>query len=276
MAILTRFKEAMQRIYGHFDDPSSDQLSQWTPPPNSGGHRGRYLWTDAFGVLNFLTLHKESSEDRYLTLAIRLVHAVHEVLGSTRDGKERLPGATDANPLGGGLRIGKEDAGGSDGDGQYHHYLTLWMFALNRLAVATGDSTYNEQAISLARAIHPHFFLHRSSSHPRMVWKITMDMSQPLVASEGNLDPIDGHVVFRLLQARASNKQMLQEEIDDYKRVMDRKGKHFVSTDPLDLGMTLWTSQWLAGKEEWADALRLECVSQLRELDGITTSRNDE
>jgi hypothetical protein len=136
-----------------------------------------------------LTLYKETGEDKYLAFAQSLVRTVHDVQGRTRDGKSRLLGATDENPLGGGLRIGKEEAAGSDGDGQYHHYLTLWMFALNRLSVAAKDPSYNAQAISLAKAIHPHFFVNRSSSHPRMVWKIAMDMSRPLVHSEGNLDP---------------------------------------------------------------------------------------
>lgn len=29
--------------------------------------------------------------------------------------------------------------GGSDGDGQYHHYLTVWMFALDRLSPVEGS-----------------------------------------------------------------------------------------------------------------------------------------
>ena len=41
-------------------------------------------------------------------LAKNLVRKVHDIQGRTRDGKSRLPGATDENPLGGGLRIGKE------------------------------------------------------------------------------------------------------------------------------------------------------------------------
>lgn len=92
------------------------------------GHRGRYLWTDAFGVVNFLTLYKNSSDDseRYLILADRLVHAVHSTLGRMRDLKEMLPGATTQEPLKGGLRIGKKDEKGDDGDGQYFHYLTIW------------------------------------------------------------------------------------------------------------------------------------------------------
>jgi hypothetical protein len=183
---LARFIEAMSGVYGPL--PSGDP-STWEPPPKAGGFKGRYLWTDAFGVINFLTLHKETGDGKYLILAKNLVRKVHDIQGRTRDGKTRLPGATEENPLGGGLRIGKEEAAGSDGDGQYHHYLTLWMFALNRLSIAAKDPSYNAQAISLAKAIHPRFFKGRSSSQPRMVWKISVDMSKALVNAEGNLDP---------------------------------------------------------------------------------------
>lgn len=51
---LDRFKQAMQIVYGPFESLKTDQLAQWHPPENSGGHQGRYLWTDAFGVLKFL------------------------------------------------------------------------------------------------------------------------------------------------------------------------------------------------------------------------------
>lgn len=188
------------------------------------------------------------------------------VLGWTRDGRSRLPGATDTNPLGGGLRIGKTDEHGSDCDGQYHHYLTVWMFALNRMARASGDMKYNRQAVQLARAIHPKFFVDRAAKRPRMVWKMSMDLSVPLVTSEGNLDPIDGYVVFRVLQAtaiEAGDGEVLGEEIDDYRRVMERKGEHFVSSDPLDLGMTLWTAHWFSEKESWAANLETRCFEQL-------------
>lgn len=299
-----RFEKSMESLYGSFSvikDPE-----QWTPPPSSGGHRGRYLWTDAFGVVNFLTLHQEHSKmaaaagsalasgsgattgintaDKYLVLARRLVETVHDVLGRTRDGKARLPGATDENPLGGGLRIGKLDETGVDGDGQYHHYLTIWMFALNRMSLATGDPTYNRQAVTLAQAIHPRFFVNRTSTRPRMVWKMSIDLATPLVPSEGNLDPIDGYVVYRLLQASAlamndgasndgsETEKILDEEIADYKRVMERKGEHFVSADTLDLGMTLWTCHWFSDKEKWASKLADRCFQQICNLSSLFCS----
>lgn len=268
-ARLNRFQQAMESLYGNFSAIANP--STWIPPPRSGGHHGRYLWTDAFGVMNFITLHQEyatgdnAKDGKYLTLARRLIETVHNILGRTRDGMSRLPRATDENPLGGGLRIGKVDECGPDGDGQYHHYLTLWMFALNRMSMATDDPTYNWQAVALAKAIHPHFFVHRTSSRPRMVWKMSVDLSEILVSSEGNLDPIDGFVIFRLLQAfsmRYNEEKVLEEEIIDYKRVIERKGEHFVSSDPLDLGMTLWTAHWFSDKESWATELAEKCFEQ--------------
>lgn len=262
----------MESLYGSFSSITDPE--HWTPPARSGGHRGRYLWTDAYGVINLLTMHKEyrsaggesAADDRYLVLARRLIETVHDILGRTRDGRKRLPGATDDNPLGGGLRIGKTDERGPDGDGQYHHYLTIWMFALNRMAKASGDLSYNRQAVALARSIHPRFFIDRAAARPRLVWKMAMDLSAPLVSSEGNLDPIDGYVVFRLLQAaavEAGDGEVLADEIADYKRVMERKGEHFVSSDPLDLGMTLWTAHWFSEKEAWASALARRCFEQI-------------
>ena len=103
---------------------------------NSVGHQGRYLWTDSFGMLNFLTMHKECSStpendntaEGYLTFARQLVITVHNVLGRTRDGQSRLPWATDQKPLRGWLRIGKEEACGPNGDRQYRHYMSMFAW----------------------------------------------------------------------------------------------------------------------------------------------------
>ncbi|KAL4810694.1 hypothetical protein BDV18DRAFT_155305 [Aspergillus unguis] len=275
---LSTFQSALSTLYGPLDPSSIQNPSTWTPPQASGGHKGRYLWTDAFGVLCFITLHKESTrlktskngnEGVYLTLASRLISTVHDVLGYNRAGTSRLPGATDSNPLGGGLRIGKYNEGGMDGDGQYHHYLTLWMFALNRMSLATNNPAYNQQAISLAKAIHNPFFVNRSSERPRMVWKMDMNLQNVLVGSEGHLDAIDGFIVCRILQAVSSHfggdQNVLKEEIEDYVKVMKRRGEHHPSSDTLDLGMTLWSVHWFAD-EEWAKTLADRCFERLYDL----------
>jgi hypothetical protein len=260
---LESFRAAMQTVYGDACNLQGEAAEDWIAPPNSGGHRGRYLWTDAFGVLDFLTLFKETGETTYLVLAKRLVQSVHDILGWTRDGTRRLPGATDQDPLGGGLRIGKLEEGGPDGDGQYHHYLTLWMFALNRLAIASKDQMYNDQAIAMARAIHPHFFIGRTTSSPRMVWKISTDRSRVLVASQGHLDATTGFVVCRLLQATSKEPHILEEEIADYRKIMELGDSLEASNDTLDIGMALWVAHWYAGAEAWAETLARNCIKSL-------------
>ena len=282
---IERFKRAMQSVYGPFDTLTADTIASWAPPsdPGAGGHRGRYLWTDAFGVVGFITLFRETSSPMYLQLARRLVAAVHGVLGRERAGAlARLPGATDAEPLAGGLRIGKLDARGADGDGQYHHYLTLWMFALNRLALAAGDAVYNDLAVQLARAIHPRFVV-RGTSGLRMVWKISTDMQHVLVPSEGHLDAATGFLIYHLLQRTSSalsphNDNLsgpppLQHEIDDYRTIMHREGKLRVSSDPLDLGMGLWMAHFFRGEEEWAAQLGRQGLAQARRAFGGMLSR---
>ncbi|KAI1213142.1 uncharacterized protein F4807DRAFT_471600 [Annulohypoxylon truncatum] len=134
---LAIFEEAMEQIYG----PCT---RDWQPPEDPRrGHRGRYLWTDAFGVVNFITLSREKGDQNsrklYLQMAKRLAETVHFILAWTRDGRSRLRGATNEEPLKGGLRAGMPDHLDRDIDGQYHHCLTLWMFALNRLSLATDE-----------------------------------------------------------------------------------------------------------------------------------------
>ena len=69
----------------------------------------------------------------YLDMADALITDVHETLGRHRHGAHlRLGRASDNSPLLGGLRIGKEaEEDEEDGDGQYFHYLTKWMFGMH-------------------------------------------------------------------------------------------------------------------------------------------------
>lgn len=271
-ATVPRFRDAMRGVYGPMEI-TPEQAKSWSAPssPGAGGHKGRYLWTDAFGVVNLLTLYKETSNPTYLELAKSLVRTVHDVLGYTRDGQSRLPGATDDAPLAGGLRIGKMEEGGTDGDGQYHHYLTLWMFALNRLSVAAGDRTYNDLAVQLAAAIHPYFFYRSASSQLWMVWKVSTDLQTVLVPSEGHIDGATGYVVYSLLQRTATHfdpsSAALESELWDYREIMAREGKRALapSSDPLDLGMCLWMCH-AAQDEAWAQRLGAESLVVARRV----------
>ncbi|KZT50122.1 hypothetical protein CALCODRAFT_538057 [Calocera cornea HHB12733] len=240
---MSNMQRAMPTVYGDLGSVPSVRASCWSPPP------------------------AETRVQRYPFLAARLNSAVHDILGRTRDGRSRLPGATEANPVAGGLRIGKEDEVGKDSYFQYHHYLTLWMFAMNRMALASQDEVYNDLAIALAESIPPAFVYERQSARPRVYWKVAMYLSKPLVLSEGNLDPmtIDGYVVYTLLQHTAGT-DVLQSKIEDYRKILESKWSQYPSDDPLDLGMTLWTAHWLRDEEEWANALTKKALACLFDI----------
>lgn len=172
---LALFQQLMDQTYGVYTGPG------WAPKPYQE-EKGRYLWTDAFGVCNYITLAAETGQEAYLDQAGALIDSVHNTLGRERSGGRRLGGATDACPTRGGLRIGKvHPEGHRDGDGQYFHYLTKWAFALNRMSLARHDAKYNAQAVELIKAVHPRFVYDRASRRPRMHWKARAIGHRPFI-----------------------------------------------------------------------------------------------
>jgi hypothetical protein len=182
----------------------------------------RYLWTDAFAVCNLLELHRRSSDDRFLRLALGLVDQVHSVLGRFAPDDSRsgwISGLNDADghrhPTLGGLRIGKSlpERGANEAfderlewerDGQYFHYLTRWMHALDCVSRVTGDVRYNHWALELAKVTYRHFvYTDSAAGTRRMVWKMSIDLSRSQVPSMGHHDPLDGLLTFMTLQASA-------------------------------------------------------------------------
>ncbi|MBK7857835.1 MAG: hypothetical protein IPJ65_04250 [Archangiaceae bacterium] len=179
----------------------------------------RYLWTDAFAVCNLLGLAEATEEPRYLELAMRLVDQVHHVLGRHRPDDARrgwLSGLGDRegerHPTRGGLRIGKprperladqalDDSLEWERDGQYFHYLTRWMHALDQLARFTGEPRFGTWAGELADAACA-AFVDPGGEH--MVWKMSIDLTRPLVASMGQHDPLDGLITLSQLRATAA------------------------------------------------------------------------
>jgi len=256
---LTLFQSVMDEVYGKYTHEG------WTPKPYKE-NKGRYLWTDAFGVCNFITLYYETKQSRYLDQADALIKIVHNVLGKDRQGKARLGDSTDDNPLKGGLRIGKADPEGTpDGDGQYFHYLTKWMFALNRMSKARNDSKYNNWAIQLAKATHSRFVYGGDSDSPHMYWKMSIDLKKPHVLSEGNLDPFDGYITYRLLQGTAQYKSILAREIAEMEKMVIKKFPKYSSDDPLDLGEALWISHFFI-EEEWANRVQIVSLTTLEKI----------
>jgi hypothetical protein len=238
----------------------------WKPKPYKD-NKSRYLWTDAFGVCNFITLYYETSEPRYLDFADALIEDVHQVLGRERDPPHRRLGkATDEHPLLGGLRIGKIDPENMpDGDGQYFHYLTKWAYALNRMSISRSDPKYNRWAIELIKSIHPHFVSKPEGyPTPRMVWKISIDMKRAVVPSTGNLDPFDGYVTYRLVRDYEKT-DALDAEIEDMKAMVMARYERYSSDDPLDLGEALWISHFFPD-EPWAKTVAWSAITSLESL----------
>ena len=112
----------MKQVYGNWDELLDKKLfprplpAQEAGPScvkwgNAGDCQRRYLWTVAFGVLNFVTLSKRHPERKnlYLSAAKELIAAVHQSLGQPR--AAQFPMAPNVNSPGfKGLRIGKEEA----------------------------------------------------------------------------------------------------------------------------------------------------------------------
>jgi hypothetical protein len=191
----------------------------------------RYLWTDAFGVVLLVSLASEVRDDQYLDAAERVVAEVGRVLGRPR-----------------GIRIGEAP----DRDGQYFHYLAMWLFALHVLAEKR--PTYRPQAIALVREIHPPFV----RPGVGVIWKMREDLSAPYPGfGYGALDPFHGYVIYRLL-----GEVELAGEIRDMQGLVQRLYVDLDVTQDLGLGMILWMSHFFPGAT-WARVLRERSLATL-------------
>jgi hypothetical protein len=219
----------------------------------------RYLWTDAFAVCNFLELYRQTGDEEFRDLALRLVGQVHGTLGRHRDDDPRtgwLSGLEEEegkrHPTKGGLRIGKSmterKPGDSfdenlewDRDGQYFHYLTKWMHALDRVTRVTGDPIYHTWAMELAKTAHARFtYIPRGGGQKRMYWKMSIDLSSPLVSSMGHHDPLDGFITYNELQATAAKDTGRLTGLDLHAEIAILadicKGKNWATDDSLGIG----------------------------------------
>lgn len=194
----------------------------------------RYLWTDAFGVVLFVSLYHETGESVYLDRAEAVVEAVDEVLGRER-----------------GYRIGEAP----DRDGQYYHYLAMWIFALTRLGAVR--PSYREKALEVVREIHDPFV----NPERGVYWKMKEDLSGPYPGvGLGALDPFHGYVVYRLLDEEA-----LSDEIADMRVLVRRNADRLNLDQDLGLGMMLWMTHFFP-EEDWAQTQRPRCLDMLDTL----------
>lgn len=245
--IMQRFTLATQRPAG---------INSSTTQPR------RYLWTDAFAVCNYLSLYRQSASPIFLQQALQLVSQVHQVLGQQRQDsahKGWLSGLDEEqaqlHPTLAGLRIGKalderkendpvDQSREWQQDGQYFHYLTKWMHALNCVSRDTGNAVYTQWAIELAKVAHKAFvYTPSTGGKKRMHWKMSIDLSRPLVASMGQHDPLDGLITYLQLQASAKlsadmpTALNLDDEIADMLEIC--AGASWVSHDTLGTGSLL-------------------------------------
>ena len=180
----------------------------------------RYLWTDAFGLVLLVSLHQELEDERYLDEAEGLVAEVNRVLGRPR-----------------GIRIGEEP----DRDGQYFHYLAMWLYAL--AVLGRYRPAYREQGVALVRQIHDAFVLPGRG----VIWKMQEDLSGPYPGyGLGALDAFDGYVSYRML-----DEQALAREIAEMGALIEQTADALVITQDLGLGMMLWLAHFFP-EEAWA------------------------
>ena len=191
----------------------------------------RYLWTDAFGVVLLASLYETLQQSKYLNEAVWLVAEVRRVLGRKR-----------------GIRIGEAP----DRDGQYFHYLAMWLYALH--VMGRYDPAYRAEAIALARDIHGPFVVPGRG----VIWKMQEDLSGPYPGyGFGALDAFDGYVAYRLL-----DDVELAPEIAEMKQLVDAGAQDLVITQDLGLGMMLWMTQFFPD-ESWAMIQRRRSLAML-------------
>lgn len=192
----------------------------------------RYLWTDAFGLVLLVSLYQELEDERYLDEAEWLVAEVNRVLARPR-----------------GIRIGEEP----DRDGQYFHYLAMWLYAL--AVLGRYRPAYREQGVALVRQIHDAFVLPGRG----VIWKMQEDLSGPYPGyGLGALDAFDGYVSYRLL-----DEGELAREIAEMRTLIERTADTLVITQDLGLGMMLWLAHFFP-EEAWA---KLQATRSLGVLD---------
>lgn len=222
----------------------------------SGRAPRRYLWTDAFAVCGFLGLYRSTGEARHLEAARKLVDQVHEVLGRHRPDDPRtgwISGLGEEEgrrrPTAGGLRIGKPEPERRpdephdprrewDRDGQYYHYLTRWIVALQRMAAVTGEPHFHGWAVELAEVAHRAFLAPGGRAGARhMYWKMSIELDRPLVPSMGQHDPLDGRLTFGLLQVTPPEdapEPPLQTEAAELEEIC--RGRSWATDDALGAG----------------------------------------
>ena len=242
----------------------------------------RYLWTDAFAVCNFFELFARTGDQTHRRCAVDLIDQVHEVLGRYRNDDMRsdwISGLDDEagrqRPTAGGLRIGKplkereadepiDEQLEWDRDGQYFHYLTKWVHALCQAGFATGNTAYARWAVELGEAAFAGFVRRSGSGQViGLYWKMSTDLSRPLVPAMGMHDALDGFITFREAQhaVAAMSADVGANDLSAAIESLSALCQHrdWTTDDPLGIGGLLFDACRLVRliKEERFDDVRL-------------------
>ncbi len=114
------------------------------------------------------------------------------------------------------------------------------MHALDLTTRHTGEPRFNRWARELDLAAHRAFTYAGPGGRPRMHWKMSIDLSRPLVPSMGHHDPLDGYVTTAQLEQTAEALGDARElDLGDAREsfaAMMRATGGLATDDPLGLG----------------------------------------
>ena len=118
------------------------------------------------------------------------------------------------------------------------------MRALDLVTRATETPRFNVWARELAEAAYEAFvYAPVFSRAPRMYWKMSIDLSRPLVLSMGHHDPLDGYVSSVQLQTTASKfpgeagAPELRDQVAGFVDMIEVRS--LITVDPLGIGSLL-------------------------------------
>lgn len=233
-----------------------------------GDAEERYLWTDAFAMQTFFGLSHIYNDPGYSKYAFDLIDLVHNTLGSfhpedpNKGPLSRFTGAeANEHPTAGGLRIGKKlperrkDQPLNENlewerDGQYFHYTTRWVYALLQAQRESGEKKYGLWAAELLATGEK--FLYSSSQGYRMYWKMSTDLSRPLVTGMGRHDPLEGLICAMTVKEEVPEKATEIESLTEkFKSIC--KGQNWVTNDSLGIGGLLLNTVKAAGLKTYSE-----------------------
>ena len=230
-----------------------DYLQRTGISSKKGNPNRRYLWTDAYAVKSMLSLNKNNN-NQCIENVIKLVDGVHYVLGKFRKDDHRqgwISGLPEEegreHPTFRGLRIGKHMPERQpdepfdqqlewERDGQYFHYNSQWVFALIQVYYETSEKKYLDQAAELIKACEK--FIYCNAEPAGMFWKMSTDLTHPLVRSMGAHDPLEGLIACESIMVTDEKKASLLEDLRNQFAYLCQS-KSWSTIDPLGLGILL-------------------------------------